>query len=132
MVEQHGRYDAGVAGIVVRQGGVGGVRVGEGAGFGGQAGGGLDGFGDGGSHGLVVGGEDGGEGFAEGGVLGVRPEEVGVGLEGVDAEGLDEVGRFGGVAEAAETVEGHEGDDHFGLVVGVLVVAVARVDRDAA
>lgn len=131
VVEQHGGDDAGVAGVVVGEGGVGGVRVGVRAGFGAQAGGGGHGFGDGGGHARAVGGEDGGEGLAECGVLGVGAEDVDVGLEGIDAEGLDEVGRFGGAAEAAESVEGDEGDDHLGLVVGVPVVAVGCVDRYA-
>src|SRR5689334_24546499 len=52
--------------------------------------------------------------------------------EAVDAEGLDEVGGLGGAPESAQPVERRERDDHLGLVVGVLVVAVRGVQRDAA
>ncbi|MGX1120167.1 hypothetical protein RKD37_005530 [Streptomyces ambofaciens] len=58
-------------------------------------------------------------------------QQVGVRLEGGDAEAVEQVGRVGRGAEAAQAVELGEGADQFGLVVGVLVVAVRGVHGDA-
>ncbi len=125
VVEEQGGEDAGVARVVVGDAGVGRVGAAE-AVAGGR------GLGDGAGHLLGVGGEDRGEDLAQGGVLGVGAQQVDVGLEGGDAEPVEEVGGLGGRAEAAQAVELGEGADQFGLVVGVLVVAVRGVEGDAA
>jgi hypothetical protein len=62
----------------------------------------------------------------------VGAQHVGVRLEGVDAEGFEDLGRLGGNPEAAQSVERGERTDQFGFVVGVLVVAVRGVDGDPA
>lgn len=58
-------------------------------------------------------------------------QQVDVRLEGVHAESVEEFGGAQRVAEAAQAVELGEGADQFGLVVGVLVVAVRGGDGDA-
>jgi hypothetical protein len=83
-------------------------------------------------HLLGVGGEDRREDLAQGSVLGVGVQQVDVRLEGVDAEVVEQAGGGERVAEAAQAVELGEGADQFGLVVGVLVVAVRGVHWDAA
>ncbi len=87
---------------------------------------------DGVGHGGALGAQHGGEDLAQRGGLGVGVQQVDVGLEGVDLEGGEELGRGVGGAEAAQALEGGEGADELGLVVGVLVVAVRGVERDAA
>ncbi|GAA1419386.1 hypothetical protein GCM10009601_16180 [Streptomyces thermospinosisporus] len=59
-------------------------------------------------------------------------QQVGVGLEGVDAERVEEACGAQRVAEAAQAVELGERADQFRLVVGVLVVAVRGVHGNAA
>lgn len=89
MVEQHGGDDAGVAGVVVGERGVGRVVAAE------AFGGGL-GLGDRGGHLRGVRAQYGRQDLAERGLFGVGAQQVGVGLEGVDAEALDEAcGLFG-------------------------------------
>ena len=126
VVEQHGRDDAGVAGVVVgdlartgrgrrravRRPSAASATVSR--------------------HLVGVRGEDAVRTSRSAAVLGAGAEQVHVRLEGVDAEGGYQVRGLGGPAEAAQAVEGRERADQLGLVVGVLVVAVRRVDRDAA
>ncbi len=87
---------------------------------------------DGVSHLVGVGGENGGEHLAQGRLLGAGVQQVDVRLEGVHAEAVEECGGVQRVAEAAQAVELGEGADQFGLVVGVLVIAVRGGDGDAA
>ncbi len=58
-------------------------------------------------------------------------EEVHVRLEGVDSQRLHRLRGLGGRPEAAQTGEGGERADQFGLVVRVLVRTVRSVDRYA-
>lgn len=125
MVEQHRGDDARVAGVVVGDRGVRGVGAAEAFGRGG-------GIGDRGLHPGGVRGQDRRQDLAQRRLLGVCAQDVHVRLERVDVESSEQVGRFGGCAEAAEAVEVRQRADEFGLVVGVLVVAVRGVDRDAA
>lgn len=125
MVEEHGGDDAGISGVVVGDVGVGGVGPAE-------AGAGVRGLGDRVGHVLGVGAQDGGQHLAQCGLFGVGVQEVDVRLEGVDVEGGEQGGGLERGAETAQAVELREGADEFRLVVGVLVVAVARVDRDSA
>src|ERR1043165_1404825 len=110
--------------------GVGAARVGR-VGAADALGGGR-GVGDGPLHLARVRAQYGGEDLAQRRLLGVGAQQIGVRLEAVDAEAFEELGGFLGCAEAAQTVERRERADQFGLVVGVLVVAVRGVDRDAA
>ncbi|BCK70851.1 hypothetical protein Srufu_048040 [Streptomyces libani subsp. rufus] len=91
-------------------------------------GGALDGAGDR----VVLGAQYGGEHLAQGVLFGAGAQDVDVRLEVVDAQALQEVRGLCRVPEAAQTVEEGERDDQLGLVVCVLVVAVAGVDGDAA
>ena len=58
-------------------------------------------------------------------------QEIDVRLEGVDLQRLQRAAASVGGAEAAQALERRERADQFGLVVGVLVVALRRVERDA-
>lgn len=124
MVEEHRGDDSGVARVVVGEARVRGVVAAE-AGAGGR------GLGDRTGHVLRVGAQHRREDLAQRRLLRVGAQQVDVRLEGVDVEGGEERGGLLGGAEAAQAVELGEGADQFGLVVGVLVVAVRGVDRDA-
>lgn len=124
MIEQHGGDDARVARVVVGEIGVRGVGAAE-------PGAGRGGLGDRGGHLLAVRGEHGRQHLAQRSLFGVGVQQVDVRLEGVDVEGREQVGGLRRGPESAQTVELRERADEFGLVVGVLVVAVRGVDRDA-
>ncbi|GAA3060565.1 hypothetical protein GCM10020000_49510 [Streptomyces olivoverticillatus] len=96
VVEEHGGDDAGVAGVVPGDGGVGGVRLVVRALFCGEALGGRRGRRHRVGHRGAVGGEDGREDLAQGVRFGLGVQQVGVRLEGVDAEGGEQFGRDGG------------------------------------
>ena len=125
VVEEHAGDHTGVAGVVAGDTGVHLVVAAE-------AGAGLRGLVDGAGHVLGVGGEDRGEHLAQGGLGGVGVQQVDVRLEGADTEAVEQAGGGERVTEAAQAVEPGERADQFGLVVGVLVVALRGVHGDAA
>jgi hypothetical protein len=125
VVEQHRGDDARVSGVVVGEIGVRGVGAAESCA-------GRGGLGDRGGHLLAVRGQHGRQHLAQRGLFGVGVQQVDVRLEGVDLQGREQVCGLQRGPEAAQTVELRERADQFGLVVGVLVVAVRGVDRDTA